>query len=142
VDVLLLEVGVGGRFDATNVVARPVACAVNTLDLDHTAILGPTIDHIAWEKAGIMKQGVPCFTIDQPRGGFDVLRGKAVAPGASRAMGLDLTSMCDLGDCQTAPGKWGHLCMWWTPFQRRTSQSWVSMGTASASMRAWPWLLP
>lgn len=60
-DVLVLEVGVGGRFDATNVVPRPVACAITTLDLEHTDLLGNTIEDIAWEKGGIIKPGVPCF---------------------------------------------------------------------------------
>lgn len=75
VDVLILEVGVGGRFDATNVSSRPVACGINTLDLDHTSILGDTIEKIAWEKGGIIKAGRLCFTIPQPKGGVQVLQG-------------------------------------------------------------------
>lgn len=54
-DVLILEVGVGGRYDATNVVPAPVACGVTRLDLEHTEMLGDTIAKIAWEKGGIMK---------------------------------------------------------------------------------------
>jgi folylpolyglutamate synthase len=65
-DVLILEVGVGGRFDATNVVPRPVACAITTLDLEHTDLLGTSIEEIAWEKGGIIKPGVPCFVSPQP----------------------------------------------------------------------------
>ncbi|CAK4179071.1 unnamed protein product [Aphanomyces euteiches] len=66
VDVVILEVGLGGRLDATNVVEKPVVCGITTLDLDHTRVLGDTLDKIAREKAGIMKSNVPVFTIAQP----------------------------------------------------------------------------
>ncbi|RHZ02578.1 hypothetical protein DYB35_010117 [Aphanomyces astaci] len=66
VDVVILEVGLGGRLDATNVVKNPVVCGITTLDLDHTRVLGDTIDKIAREKAGIMKANVPVYTIAQP----------------------------------------------------------------------------
>lgn len=49
-DALVLEVGVGGRYDATNVLPGALACVVNSLDLDHTELLGNTIDQVAWEK--------------------------------------------------------------------------------------------
>ena len=58
VDVVVLEVGLGGRFDATNVV-EPLAVAITTIGLDHEAYLGSTIEAIAMEKAGIIKTGVP-----------------------------------------------------------------------------------
>ena len=58
VDVAVLEVGLGGRFDATNVVT-PMACAVTTISLDHQEYLGTTLSSIALEKAGIIKPGVP-----------------------------------------------------------------------------------
>jgi dihydrofolate synthase/folylpolyglutamate synthase len=57
VDVSVLEVGLGGRFDATNV-AEPVAGAITTIDLDHTAHLGTTLAEIAFEKAGVIKPGM------------------------------------------------------------------------------------
>lgn len=59
VEVGVLEVGLGGRLDATNVVPRPLATAITSIALDHTAILGSTLDAIAREKAGIFKNGVP-----------------------------------------------------------------------------------
>ncbi|KAK8740993.1 hypothetical protein OTU49_002813 [Cherax quadricarinatus] len=65
VDVVVLEVGIGGECDCTNVVKKPVVCGITTLDIDHTSILGNTIESIAWHKAGIMKPGVPTFTVDQ-----------------------------------------------------------------------------
>lgn len=58
VDLAVLEVGMGGRFDATNVVA-PIACAITTIALDHQEYLGTTEEAIAFEKAGIIKPGVP-----------------------------------------------------------------------------------
>jgi folylpolyglutamate synthase len=64
-DVVICEVGVGGRYDATNVLPAPVACGVTTLDLDHTATLGNTLAAIAWEKGGIFKQGSVCYTSPQ-----------------------------------------------------------------------------
>lgn len=59
VDLAVLEVGLGGRLDATNVIERPLACAITSISLEHTAILGDTLDAIAREKAGILKAGAP-----------------------------------------------------------------------------------
>ena len=61
VDLMVIEVGLGGRLDATNVVA-PVACGVTTVGLDHTDVLGDTVEAIAREKGGIAKPGVPLLT--------------------------------------------------------------------------------
>lgn len=66
-DVLLLEVGLGGRLDATNVVDSPVATVITPISMDHAAYLGETIELIAAEKAGIIKKGVPCVVARQPR---------------------------------------------------------------------------
>ncbi len=60
-DALLLEVGLGGRLDATNVVTRPALCAITPVSIDHVDYLGPTIEAIAAEKAGILKAGVPAL---------------------------------------------------------------------------------
>lgn len=59
-DALVLEVGMGGRFDATNVIGKPAATIITPVDLDHQSYLGSTIGQIAGEKAGIIKAGVPC----------------------------------------------------------------------------------
>lgn len=59
VDVAVLEVGLGGRFDATNVVSQPLACAITTIGLDHQEYLGRTEEAIAFQKGGIIKVGVP-----------------------------------------------------------------------------------
>lgn len=61
VDVAVIEVGLGGRLDATNVVS-PVLTAITNVDLDHREFLGDSVAEIAWEKAGILKSGVPAFT--------------------------------------------------------------------------------
>lgn len=66
-DVVLLETGLGGRLDATNVVARPVVTAITPVSLDHQDYLGRSLEGIAKEKAGIMKPGVPCVLADQSR---------------------------------------------------------------------------
>ncbi|HVF83261.1 MAG TPA: bifunctional folylpolyglutamate synthase/dihydrofolate synthase, partial [Sphingomicrobium sp.] len=61
-DALVLEVGMGGRLDATNVVERPLVTGIASLGLDHQQWLGPTLAQIAGEKAGIAKRGVPLIT--------------------------------------------------------------------------------
>lgn len=58
-DIVILEVGLGGRFDATNVIAHPLCSVIMKIDYDHTAILGDTIDKIAFEKCGIIKDDCP-----------------------------------------------------------------------------------
>ena len=65
-DICVLEVGLGGRGDATNVIDPPAACAITSISLDHRELLGPTVEIIAAEKAGIMKPGVPVAIGAQP----------------------------------------------------------------------------
>jgi len=60
-DICLLEVGLGGRLDCTNIIEKPAATIINTIGMDHTDFLGETIEEIAAEKAGIMKAHVPCI---------------------------------------------------------------------------------
>lgn len=59
VEYVVLETGLGGRLDATNVVEHPLAVVITSISLDHTELLGDTVSEIAWEKAGIIKEGVP-----------------------------------------------------------------------------------
>ncbi|CAI9302723.1 unnamed protein product [Lactuca saligna] len=77
VDVAIMEVGLGGKFDATNVVQNPIVCGISSLGYDHTEILGDTLALIAGEKAGIFKKGVPAFTVPQPDEAMEVLIEKA-----------------------------------------------------------------
>ena len=65
-DVLLLEVGLGGRLDATNMVDAPLATVIAPISMDHTEFLGDTLAAIAREKAGIIKRGVPVICAEQP----------------------------------------------------------------------------
>ena len=76
-DFLLLEVGLGGRLDATNVVERPVATVVTRVSLDHREFLGDTIESIAAEKAGILKPGVPGVIASQAREALAVIERQA-----------------------------------------------------------------
>ncbi len=71
--LLVLEVGLGGRFDATNVVEAPVATAITSVSMDHMDFLGDTLPKIAFEKAGIIKPGVPCATGAQHPGAMAVI---------------------------------------------------------------------
>ena len=68
-DFVCLEVGLGGRFDATNVIKTALVSVITSIGLDHTAILGDSVEKIAYEKCGIIKKGVPvvCYP-DQPSG--------------------------------------------------------------------------
>jgi dihydrofolate synthase/folylpolyglutamate synthase len=65
-DASVIEVGLGGRLDATNVIERPSVCGIVQLGIDHQAFLGDTIEEIAAEKAGIAKHGVPLVTLHYP----------------------------------------------------------------------------
>ncbi len=65
-DIAVLETGLGGRFDATNVILCPEAAVIMNIGLDHTGILGSTVEQIAFEKAGIIKPGCDCVLYDQP----------------------------------------------------------------------------
>jgi dihydrofolate synthase / folylpolyglutamate synthase len=86
VSAAVLEVGLGGRFDATTAVT-PLACAISRIGLDHVELLGPTLAHVAREKAGILKPGVPAVTVEaQPAEALAVLREEATARGASLAL--------------------------------------------------------
>lgn len=65
VDAAVYEVGVGGAFDATNIIEHPSVAGISTLGIDHVYELGDTVDKIAWHKGGIMKTGSPAFTVKQ-----------------------------------------------------------------------------
>lgn len=77
-DCCVYEVGVGGEYDSTNIIQRPLACGVTQLGIDHTFILGDTIQEIAWNKGGIFKRQSPAFTVqNQPSAGLNVLEERA-----------------------------------------------------------------
>jgi dihydrofolate synthase/folylpolyglutamate synthase len=81
-DWTLLEVGLGGRLDATNVVDKPALTIITPVSMDHEAYLGDTIAKIASEKAGILKRGVPCIVGPQHPDGLAVIEATAARLGA------------------------------------------------------------
>ncbi|HTR17728.1 MAG TPA: folylpolyglutamate synthase/dihydrofolate synthase family protein [Acetobacteraceae bacterium] len=81
-DLCIVEVGLGGRYDATNVVAAPVATAITSISLDHQDFLGDTLGKIAWEKAGIAKRGVPLIHGAQEAEAAEVIAACAAEAGA------------------------------------------------------------
>lgn len=81
VDLVVLEVGMGGRFDATNAIPPPLVSVITGVALDHTDRLGRTVEAIAWEKAGILKPGVPAVAAG-PEAALAVIRQVAAEVGA------------------------------------------------------------
>ncbi|XP_078082495.1 folylpolyglutamate synthase, mitochondrial [Mustelus asterias] len=99
VDLAIIEVGIGGAYDCTNIIRRPVVCGVSSLGIDHVSILGDTMEKIAWQKGGIFKPGVPAFTVPQPSGPMAVLVERA------KEIGCFLQVCPDLEEFQTEEGK-------------------------------------
>src|SRR5436305_3060788 len=92
-DVLLLETGLGGRLDATNVIERPLATVITSISFDHAEYLGGTVAEIATEKAGILKRAVPAVVTHQPRDVLAVIERQAARVGAPiRIAGEDWTA--------------------------------------------------
>jgi len=81
-DVLLLEVGLGGRLDATNVIDQPLASVITPISIDHTKFLGDSLEEIAIEKAGILKRGRPGIVATQTDSVRDVIEACAARVGA------------------------------------------------------------
>ncbi len=81
-DFTLLETGLGGRLDATNVVDRPALTVITPISIDHRTYLGETLGEIAFEKAGILKPGVACVVAAQPPAAAQVIASRAEAVGA------------------------------------------------------------
>ncbi len=98
-DILLLEVGLGGRLDATNLVAKPVASCITPVDLDHQKYLGDSLAEIAAEKAGILKPRIPAVISEQ--------RPAAMAPIAMRAEEIGTPLLIENRDWRAVPGSDG-----------------------------------
>src|SRR2546421_382139 len=97
-DALLLEVGLGGRLDATNVIERPLASVITPVSFDHAEYLGDTLAKIAAEKAGILKHDVPAIVAAQPREALAVIERAAARVGAPiRIAGEDWTATEERG---------------------------------------------
>ena len=82
VEYLVMETGLGGRLDATNVVEKPLACIITSISRDHTEYLGDTLEAIAGEKAGIIKAGVPVIYAASQPGPASVIAAKAKEMGS------------------------------------------------------------
>ncbi len=97
-DVLLLEVGLGGRLDATNVIDDPIATVITPVSMDHEKFLGEALAEIAWEKAGILKQGVPVVVAPQEDEAFRVIERQAARLKAPvHAFGQEFSASADQG---------------------------------------------
>ena len=99
IDIALVETGLGGRFDATNLV-RPIVSVLCNVALDHCAVLGGSIEQIAWEKAGIAKRGVPLLIGEVPPQALAVVLAECAEVGA---VPVD----ADRIDVQRTGGDWG-----------------------------------
>lgn len=73
-DIVVLECGMGGRFDATNIISSPILTVITSISLDHTSFLGNTLKEIAYEKAGIIKKGVDCLLCNKKDEYFDIIK--------------------------------------------------------------------
>lgn len=93
VDYAVLEVGLGGRTDPTNLIRQPMVCCITSISLDHTAILGDTLEAIAGEKAGIIKPEVPVVTARQAPEVLNVIAGQARKVHAPLHMAPDTAAM-------------------------------------------------
>jgi len=90
-DLCVVEVGLGGRFDATNVFTAPAVSVITPVDYDHLEMLGPELSRIAWEKAGIIKAGRPAVVARQREEAWEVIEAEAAALAAPLTlMGRDI----------------------------------------------------
>ena len=95
-DIAVIETGMGGILDATNIVSKPLVTCIAQIGLDHTFILGDTIEKITREKAGIIKPGVPCVTEADEPDALKVIEEKCAETG-SRLIIMDLGSLKEEG---------------------------------------------
>jgi len=110
-DLCLIEVGLGGRFDATNVIERPAVSVIAPVALDHCEFLGDTVDKIAGEKAGIIKSGVPCISARQTDGASVVIRAVAERAGSPLSLaGRDFDIWAEHGGIKYQD-RTGFLCL-------------------------------
>lgn len=105
-DLCIVEVGLGGRFDATNVFDAPAVSVITPVDYDHLEMLGPELNKIAWEKAGIIKAGRPVVSARQMMEAEDVILAEAVSQGAPiTLMGRDADAWAERGRLMVQVGE-------------------------------------
>jgi folylpolyglutamate synthase len=78
VNTAIVEVGIGGEYDSTNIIPRPTCTGVTSLGIDHVTVLGNTLESIAWHKGGIFKENVAALTVEQPAEALRVLKERAL----------------------------------------------------------------
>lgn len=139
-DLCILEVGLGGRGDATNVVAKPAACAITSISIDHRDFLGDSLTGIAAEKAGIIKPGVPVVTGAQKPEVLEVFTQRAAERGAPLlARGRDWTITASATGLDFVDGH-GELAL---PFPSLIGpHQYDNAGIAVAAMRATGLMIP
>ncbi|KAJ2790746.1 Folylpolyglutamate synthetase [Coemansia linderi] len=142
VDVAIMEVGVGGEYDSTNIIRQPSVCGIASLGIDHQAVLGSTIEEIAWHKAGIIKKGVEVFTVEQPESAMRVIRDRAAErlappPTVVSPLGADVVLGLAGAHQRTNAALAVALCREWIRRQGLSVESddWVAKGLAEAR---WP----
>ncbi len=122
-ELCVLEVGLGGRGDATNVIARPASCAITSISLDHRELLGETLGEIAAEKAGIMKPEVPVAIGAQPP---EIV--SALLAHAARSWGVGVPAWAGLANYGGISG--------WAAVRRRTRHAGPSRPVAAGGAPA------
>ncbi|KFU84293.1 hypothetical protein M959_12039, partial [Chaetura pelagica] len=93
VDLAVVEVGIGGAYDCTNIIRAPVVCGISALGIDHTSILGDTMEKIAWQKGGIFKVGRACPPLAH---GFGASTPVALSTRAPLQRGVPAFTPCSL----------------------------------------------
>ena len=118
-DWTLLEVGLGGRHDATNVIDAPRLTVITKVDLDHQQFLGETVAEIAYQKAGIIKPGIPCIVGPQEDEAMEAIERQAAKLGAPLIIaGQDFTSTVEDGRLifrDEADAEAESICRWNAP---------------------------
>ncbi|KAF5299332.1 hypothetical protein FQA39_LY02505 [Lamprigera yunnana] len=94
VDVAIIEVGIGGEYDSTNILRNVPVAGITSLGLDHTTMLGNTLENIAWHKSGIMKPNSHVFTVSQTCSVLKVLTDRSIEKQVSRTFTTQLNSNC------------------------------------------------
>ncbi|XP_055715486.1 folylpolyglutamate synthase, mitochondrial isoform X2 [Phlebotomus papatasi] len=117
VDVAIVEVGIGGEYDCTNIVRNTKTVGITSLGYDHTQILGNTLEEIAWQKAGIIKPQSHVFTVTQPPGCLEVIEKRAQEKNATFTVVPDFSTYS------------------WTQFPRRNVETHVQRLNASLAIQ-------
>ena len=135
-DLLLLETGLGGRFDSTNVVEAPAVTVITPVSMDHMLFLGDTVDKIAFEKAGILKPGVPCIVGPQRAEALEVIERRAAEIDAPLFIfGIDWFAAPETGGAMVYRDEEGEVVLP-TPGLPGTHQ-FANAGGAIAALRTW-----